>query len=122
MLRHFASFSWLTTQPYPAVRREFVNAIALYAPFVMDTAPQTAMRLNASHRRHGFMDERTTKGAADVPGLANTLQMQESEVLDGPVQYARAGLYVYLNALVGARPWSEDRASLTNAAGGPTDD
>ena len=76
--------------------------MSLYVPFILNTSPQTANRLEAFQRQHAAMDASTVKGLNELLSnvTTNGLATDGSNVLDGPMIYSRAGLYVYLNALV----------------------
>jgi mediator of RNA polymerase II transcription subunit 5 len=91
------------------VKRTFARALSLYIPFLLATSPQSASRLEELQRQYEIYEASSasahSSGIDHVIANANKeasqgMSMESINVVDGPVINSRAGLYIYLNALV----------------------
>lgn len=74
-------------------------------PFISHTSPQIANTLEAFQRQHGAQNDSEAKAIDDILGSVAREGMQvqgadDINVVDGPVMFSRAGLYIFLGASV----------------------
>ena len=87
------------------IRRPFAHSLSLFIPFLAQTSLQISNRLEAFQREYNIFDDSPSKGLGNIlSGVdVNGIHMQGMDgehVVDGPIVHSRAGLYIYLNALV----------------------
>ena len=85
-----------------ATRKRFSQALSTFIPFLSQTSLDIANRLEMSQRQHDFHEKPITAvngETTDGPAI-EVAAMQLEAVIDLPIVNARAGLYVFLNALV----------------------
>ena len=93
------------THLHPDLRRSFAHALSLFIPCLSHTSIQIGTRLENFQRQYNIFDDSPAKGLGNILGNVDVggLQMQGMDsvsMVDGPVTHSRAGLYIYLNALV----------------------
>ena len=91
------------------IKRTFAKALSLYIPFLLATSPQSASRLEEFQRQYEIYEapsaNANSSGIDHVIANATNeasqgLSMESLNIVDGPIINSRAGLYIYLNALV----------------------
>lgn len=78
------------------------QALSAYLPLCVDVSLPLRQRLDALQKEFNLYGDQASKPLDDaaIDGMnVNALQF-EASVMDGPVINARAGLYVYINAMV----------------------
>jgi mediator of RNA polymerase II transcription subunit 5 len=79
------------------------QALSAYLPLCVEVSLPLRNRLDGLQKEFNLYGERATK-SLDVPMMenmnVNALQF-EASVMDGPAINSRAGLYVFINAMVG---------------------
>ncbi|KZF25812.1 mediator of RNA polymerase II transcription subunit 5 [Xylona heveae TC161] len=96
------------------LKKAFIHSLSMFVPFLSQTALQIANRLDAFHKLISVSDNafKSLDGGV-MSGLGGSLQLQSmADVIDGPVVNSRAGLYIYLNAVLVGRPLVDDTAFL----------
>lgn len=80
------------------------QALSSYLSLCVDVSLPLRQRLDALQKEFNLFGEQSSK-SLEHPGIegmsVNALQF-EASVMDGPVINTRAGLYVYLNSMVGS--------------------
>jgi len=78
------------------------QALSAYLPLCIDVSLPLRQRLDALQKEFNLFGDQPSK-PLEHPALSemnvNALQF-EASIMDGPVIYARASLYVYINAMV----------------------
>ncbi|KAF2269256.1 Med5-domain-containing protein [Lojkania enalia] len=92
------------------LRKNFAQALSTFIPFLSQTSLQIANRLEISQKEHDFHDKMLTNVNEDTGGNGGleVAALQLEAVMDLPVLNTRAGLYVFLNSLLVARPLTDD--------------
>lgn len=88
--------------------RGFSQALAAFVPLLMNGSPMFAERLEV-YRTQTLaalepIDKRAQKANAEIEKIIDStmaLDMDNIPVVEIPIMNSRAGLYVYLNSLVG---------------------
>ncbi|KAF2709359.1 Med5-domain-containing protein [Pleomassaria siparia CBS 279.74] len=104
----------LTKEEFKDVRKTFVQSLSSFVPFISQTSIQIAQRLEISQKDHDFHDKPLghTNGNANENAGLEVATLQLGQVLDLPSINTRAGLYIFLNALLIARPLTDDYTIL----------
>lgn len=92
----------LTKPCTTAVKTKLGQALFAYLPLCVDVSLPLRQRLDGLQKEFNLYGDQTSKPLDDsaIDGMnVNALQF-EASVMDGPVMNARAGLYVYINAMV----------------------
>jgi mediator of RNA polymerase II transcription subunit 5 len=93
------------------------QALSSYLPLCVDVSLPLRHRLDTLQKEFNLYGEQSSK-PLDHPAIegmnVNTLQF-EASVMDGPIINTRAGLYVYLNAMV-SDPNGSSRIMLSQSA------
>ncbi|KAL1612478.1 mediator complex subunit [Paraconiothyrium brasiliense] len=92
------------------VRKGFAHALTTFIPFLAQTSIQIANRLEIYQKEHD-LDEKSSVGPnGETNGNAGleVAALQLEAVIDLPQINTRAGLYVFLNSLLVARPLTDD--------------
>ncbi|KAI9801264.1 MAG: mediator complex subunit [Piccolia ochrophora] len=95
------------------IRQTLAHALSLYIPFLSQTSLQVANRLETIQRQYNIFDGASTKemetliGNMDVGGLQIN-GVESLNIVDRPIMNSRAGLYIFLNAMLVGRPLTDD--------------
>ncbi|KAL5440422.1 hypothetical protein PMIN06_009684 [Paraphaeosphaeria minitans] len=89
------------------IRKAFARALTVFIPFLSQTSIQIANRLEIYQKEHDFNDKSSAGQANGNAGL-EVAALQLEAVIDLPQINTRAGLYIFLNALLLARPLTDD--------------
>ncbi|KAI8934400.1 mediator complex subunit [Plenodomus lindquistii] len=97
------------------IRKSFTQSLSSFIPFLSHNSAGSqnslhlAERLEISQKQHEFYEKlpAVNGGASDDAGLG-VASMQLDATMDLPVMNTRAGLYVFLNSLLVARPLTDD--------------
>ncbi|ORX92901.1 mediator complex, subunit Med5 [Clohesyomyces aquaticus] len=92
------------------IRRRFASSLSTFIPFLSQTSLQIANRLEISQKEHDLHDKSLTNADGDPAENAGleVAALQVNAVIDLPIINTRAGLYVFLNSLLVARPLTDD--------------
>ncbi|CAO2658456.1 Nn.00g061790.m01.CDS01 [Neocucurbitaria sp. VM-36] len=97
------------------LRKRLVQSLSSFIPFLShntggsQTSLQLANRLELSQKQHDFYDKLpAVDGEASENTGLEVAALQLDAVMDLPLVNTRAGLYVFLNALLIARPLTDD--------------
>ncbi|KAF2178098.1 Med5-domain-containing protein [Zopfia rhizophila CBS 207.26] len=92
------------------VRKSFAQALSTFIPFLSQTSLQIVNRLEMSQKEHDYHDKsiNNSNGETGGNGALEVAALQLEAVIDLPIINTRAGLYVFLNALLVARPLTDD--------------
>ncbi|OAG07236.1 Med5-domain-containing protein [Paraphaeosphaeria sporulosa] len=89
------------------IRKAFARALTTFIPFLSQTSIQIANRLEIYQKEHDFHDKSSAGQTNENAGL-EVAALQLEAVIDLPQINTRAGLYIFLNALLIARPLTDD--------------
>ncbi|KAF2737281.1 mediator of RNA polymeras-like protein II transcription subunit 5 [Polyplosphaeria fusca] len=92
------------------LRRVFAQSLSTFIPFLAQTSITIANRLEISQKEHDLHDRplaQVSNDAAENAGL-EVAALQLEAVMDLAVLNTRAGLYVFINSLLVARPLMDD--------------
>ncbi|KAF2013729.1 mediator of RNA polymeras-like protein II transcription subunit 5 [Aaosphaeria arxii CBS 175.79] len=105
----------LASEPAKDIRKQFAQALTTFVSFLSQTSLQIANRIEISQKEHDFHDKPTANADGDVSENheLEVAALQLGAVIDLPMMNTRAGLYVYLNSLLVARPLT-DSAGIIN--------
>ncbi|CAL5873937.1 uncharacterized protein PFLUO_LOCUS8222 [Penicillium psychrofluorescens] len=113
----------LSSDYQQGLKTKLGQALSAYLPLCADVSLPLRQRLDALQKEFNLFGDQPSK-SLEHPVIdemnVNALQF-ESSVMDGPVINARAGLYVYINAVLVGRPLADDSMLinyLTNRYGG----
>ncbi|KAK2753905.1 mediator complex subunit [Arachnomyces sp. PD_36] len=100
----------LSTPSAEADKNRLAQAISAYNPICADISITLRNRLDALQKGFNIFDSSGSKSLEDamMDEVDATAMQFESNVIDGPVINSRAGLYIYLNALLVGRPLVDD--------------
>ncbi|KAF1988129.1 Med5-domain-containing protein [Aulographum hederae CBS 113979] len=93
------------------IRARLGQALTAFINIWASVEPQNASRLEASQKQHWPVEESTTNPSNQDANL-DVSALQVDAVVDLPVINTRAGLYIFLNALLVARPLTDDTTIL----------
>ncbi|KAF2635859.1 Med5-domain-containing protein [Massarina eburnea CBS 473.64] len=99
-------------EPKADLRKQFAQALSNFIPFLSQTSIQIANRLEYHQKEHDFYDK-TDSGASEEANENAVAALQLDAVIDLPSINTRAGLYIFLNSLLVARPLTDD-FTITN--------
>ncbi|KAL4889650.1 mediator of RNA polymerase II transcription subunit 5 [Aspergillus ambiguus] len=116
----------LSSDSNEALKVRLGHALSAYLPLCVDLSLPLRNRLDALQKEFNLYGEPPSKalGVSTLENLnVNGIQF-EASIIDGPVINSRAGLYVYINAMLAGRPLVDDSIMLnylTNRYGGRYD-
>ncbi|KAF1946196.1 Med5-domain-containing protein [Clathrospora elynae] len=97
------------------IRKAFTQSFCSFIPFLShnsagsQTSLQLANRLEISQKQHDFYEKiPTVHGESDESNSLEVAALQLGAVMDLPTSNTRAGLYIFLNSLLVARPLTDD--------------
>lgn len=97
------------------IRKNFTQSLSTFIPFLSHTSVgsqnslELANRLEMSQKQHDFYDKLPTiNGEASENAGLEVAVLQLEAVIDLPILNTRAGLYIFLNSLLVARPLTDD--------------
>ncbi|KAJ5081507.1 hypothetical protein NUU61_009771 [Penicillium alfredii] len=100
----------LSSDFHQALKTKLGHALSTYLPFCVDVSLPLRHRLDALQKEFNLFGDQSSK-LMDDPAIesmnVNALQF-EASVMDVPAINTRAGLYVYLNAVLAGRPLVDD--------------
>ncbi|PWY86256.1 mediator of RNA polymerase II transcription subunit 5 [Aspergillus heteromorphus CBS 117.55] len=104
----------LSAVSHEALKIKLGQALSAYLPLCVEVSLPLRNRLDSLQKEFGLFGEPPSK-ALDVSMMGNVnvnaLQFEDS-VMDGPMINSRAGLYVYINAMLVGRPLVDDSMLL----------
>ncbi|GLB11571.1 mediator complex subunit [Aspergillus tubingensis] len=104
----------LSADSHEALKIKLGQALSAYLPLCVEVSLPLRNRLDSLQKEFNLFGEPPSK-ALDVSMMenvnVNALQFEDS-VMDGPVINSRAGLYVYINAMLVGRPLVDDSMLL----------
>ncbi|KAF2745715.1 Med5-domain-containing protein [Sporormia fimetaria CBS 119925] len=91
-------------------RKALSQALSSFIPFITQTSPAVATRLEMLQKEHDLHDKSIAhlNGVAGSSAALDVAALQLNAVMDLPSINTRAGLYVFLNALLVGRPLTDD--------------
>ncbi|KAF1973144.1 mediator of RNA polymeras-like protein II transcription subunit 5 [Bimuria novae-zelandiae CBS 107.79] len=100
----------LTKDQHKDIRTGFVQALTDFIPFVSQTHIQIANRLEIFRKEHDLSEPAVPGPDGETNGNAglDVAALQLEAVIDLPQINTRAGLFIFLNALLVARPLTDD--------------
>ncbi|KAF2441884.1 Med5-domain-containing protein [Karstenula rhodostoma CBS 690.94] len=98
----------LSRDKFKGGRKAFARALTTFIPFLSQTSIQIANRLEIYQKEHDFNDKSSAGGAANENAGLEVAALQLEAVIDLPQINTRAGLYIFLNALLLTRPLTDD--------------
>ncbi|KAJ4357903.1 mediator complex subunit [Didymosphaeria variabile] len=92
------------------VRKGFAQALTTFIPFLAQTSIQISNRLEIYQKEHDFNDKSSVgpNGETNENSGLEVAALQLEAVIDLPQINTRAGLYIFLNSLLVARPLTDD--------------
>ncbi|OCL07249.1 mediator of RNA polymeras-like protein II transcription subunit 5 [Glonium stellatum] len=92
------------------LRKSFAQSLSQFIPFLSQTSLHVANRLELFQKEHGLLDDHGNdlNGGPGENGLDVAATIQLEAVMDLPPINTRAGLYIFLNSLLVARPLTDD--------------
>ncbi|EAL90128.2 putative RNA polymerase II mediator complex subunit Nut1 [Aspergillus fumigatus Af293] len=100
----------LSADSHEGLKVKLGQALSAYLPLCVEVSLPLRNRLDGLQKEFNLYGERVPK-SLDVPMMenmnVNALQF-EASVMDGPVINSRAGLYVFINAMLVGRPLVDD--------------
>lgn len=100
----------LSADSHEELKVKLGQALSAYLPLCVEVSLPLRNRLDGLQKEFNLYGERVPK-SLDVPMMenmnVNALQF-EASVMDGPVINSRAGLYVFINAMLVGRPLVDD--------------
>lgn len=103
------------TNGYSGIKVKLGQALSAYLPLCVEVSLPLRNRLDSLQKEFNLYGEPASKSLeiSMMDGMnVNALQF-ESSVMDGPVINSRAGLYVYINAMLVGRPLVDDNMLLS---------
>jgi len=88
------------------LRTELCKALTSFIPLWTQNDPHNAQRLELCQKSYGLVQE--TEHPADQDDSLDVAALQVDTVMDLPIINTRAGVYVFLNALLVARPLTDE--------------
>lgn len=85
------------------LRTKLGRALTAYIPLCVEVSLPLRQRLDALQKEFNLFGDQTSKqlDQSSMQSINVTSLQFEASVMDGPVINTRAGLYVYLNSMVG---------------------
>ncbi|OCK81468.1 Med5-domain-containing protein [Lepidopterella palustris CBS 459.81] len=91
------------------VRKSFARSLSVFIPFLAQTSIPIANRLEISQKEHGLDDNTSNELNGGTGGNElDVAAIQLDAVMDLPIINTRAGLYIFINSLLVARPLTDD--------------
>ncbi|KAF2490783.1 Med5-domain-containing protein [Lophium mytilinum] len=99
----------LNAPPLKELRKAFSQSLSSFIPLLEQTSPTIASRLEESQTKHALLIDpgNDLNGGTGDNGLA-VASIQLESLMDLPTINTRAGLYIFLNSLLVARPLTDD--------------
>ncbi|KAF2840549.1 Med5-domain-containing protein [Patellaria atrata CBS 101060] len=113
LLENQVAVTVLMTRTSKDFRKSFGKSLSLFISFLSQTSVETANRLEGAQKQHGLVDDTSDETAGNATGNGldvSTLQLEAT--VDLPLYNSRAGLYVFINSLLFARPLTDDSMIL----------
>lgn len=84
-------------------RRKLARSLSVFIPLLSSLSPALAVELETIQKQYNIFDGELTAALDEslMPGVNFAALQFQNSVVDGPIVTSRAGLYIYLNALVG---------------------
>ncbi|KAF2690814.1 Med5-domain-containing protein [Lentithecium fluviatile CBS 122367] len=97
------------------LRKEFAKALSTFIPFLSQTSIQLANRLEIYQKEHDLHELPVTSanGEGNENARLEVAALQLEAVVDLPTISTRAGIFIFLNSLLVARPLTDDFAINT---------
>lgn len=115
----------LSSESHEALKVKLGQALSAYLPLCMEVSLPLRSRLDSLQKGFNLYGEPPSKSLQSMMENVNVNALQfEASVMDGPVINSRAGLYIYINAMLVGRPLVDDSMLLnylTNRYGGHYD-
>ncbi|KAB8266567.1 mediator of RNA polymerase II transcription subunit 5 [Aspergillus minisclerotigenes] len=115
----------LSSDSHEALKVKLGQALSAYLPLCMEVSLPLRNRLDSLQKGFNLYGEPPNKSLQSMMDNVNVNALQfEASVMDGPVINSRAGLYIYINAMLVGRPLVDDSMLLnylTNRYGGHYD-
>ncbi|KAE8310885.1 mediator of RNA polymerase II transcription subunit 5 [Aspergillus transmontanensis] len=115
----------LSSDSHEALKVKLGQALSAYLPLCMEVSLPLRNRLDSLQKGYNLYGEPPNKSLQSMMDNVNVNALQfEASVMDGPVINSRAGLYIYINAMLMGRPLVDDSMLLnylTNRYGGHYD-
>ncbi|KAL4906427.1 mediator of RNA polymerase II transcription subunit 5 [Aspergillus multicolor] len=103
----------LSANSHEALKIRLGQALSAYLPLCADMYPPLHSRLDSLQKQFSLYGQPPSKLEMSMMGDVNVNALQfEASVMDGPVIHSRAGLYVYVNAMLVGRPLVDDSILL----------
>ncbi|KAK6820070.1 Mediator of RNA polymerase II transcription subunit 5 [Aspergillus parasiticus] len=115
----------LSSDFHEALKVKLGQALSAYLPLCMEVSLPLRNRLDSLQKGYNLYGEPPNKSLQSMMDNVNVNALQfEASVMDGPAINSRAGLYIYINAMLMGRPLVDDSMLLnylTNRYGGHYD-
>ncbi|KAE8348360.1 mediator of RNA polymerase II transcription subunit 5 [Aspergillus coremiiformis] len=115
----------LSSDSHAALKVKLGQALSAYLPLCMEVSLPLRNRLDSLQKGFNLYGEPPSKSLQSMMDNVNVNALQfEASVMNGPVLNSRAGLYIYINAMLVGRPLVDDSMLLnylTNRYGGHYD-
>ncbi|KAL5338961.1 mediator of RNA polymerase II transcription subunit 5 [Aspergillus crustosus] len=104
----------LSANSHEALKIRLGQVLSAYLPLCVDVSLPLRNRLDGLQKEFNLYGQPPSKGLeVDMMGNVNVNALQfEASVIDGPTINSRAGLYVYINAMLVGRPLVDDSILL----------
>ncbi|KAE8145501.1 mediator of RNA polymerase II transcription subunit 5 [Aspergillus avenaceus] len=103
----------LSSDSHEALRIKLGQALSAYLPLCTELSLPIRNRLDGLQKEFNLYGEPPNKSLQSMMDNVNVNALQfEASVMDGPVINSRAGLYVYINAMLVGRPLVDDSMLL----------
>ncbi|KAL0263481.1 mediator complex subunit [Diplodia seriata] len=96
------------------MRKSLSDSLTVFVPHLTQASLQWGDRLGMLQKQYSLTTENASGGISDGPGNhgLDVSVLQLETVMDLPVINSRAGLYVFINSLLTARPLTDDNMIL----------
>ncbi|KAL4784349.1 mediator of RNA polymerase II transcription subunit 5 [Aspergillus varians] len=103
----------LSANSHEALKIRLGQALSAYLPLCEDVSPHLRPRLDMLQKEFNLYGQPPSKLDVSMMDNVNVNALQfEASVIDGPTINSRAGLYVYINAMLVGRPLVDDSILL----------
>nr|Q5B503.2 RecName: Full=Mediator of RNA polymerase II transcription subunit 5; AltName: Full=Mediator complex subunit 5 [Aspergillus nidulans FGSC A4] len=103
----------LSAGPHEATKIRIGQALSAYLPLCADMYPPLHNRLDGLQKQFNLYGQPPSKLDVTMMDNVNVNALQfEASVMDGPTIHSRAGLYIYINAMLVGRPLVDDSILL----------
>ncbi|KAI9714386.1 MAG: mediator complex subunit [Bogoriella megaspora] len=109
--------SAMNAAPLKGTRQSFAKALSLSLPLLSSSSPQVGARVELLQKQHDIIDHEATTAMAGEDGTLGIDRMQLDTIIDVPAFDAnrtRAGLYLYINAMLTGMPLTNDSEVLSH--------